>query len=1101
MNLVDAKERELATDPKNSYIVQAPAGSGKTEVLSQRYLRLLSNVQHPSEIICITFTKKAANEMRERIINALDDAHNKVTPKSLHKQKTYLYATNALLRAEKNGWNLLEQPSCLKIITIDALCQNLSTAIFNEESKIAFADISTNTQEIYQQTASACLNYAAGDNTYKKDLQNLLEHVDNRQDDLIKLFAELLNSRDTWLEKLYIAKYQDKETFEKAIQIMEKNAIKNFCQCLNQDLEKQILEIIKKLLYLTNNQNSEITKINNLNALNYNSAALLANLLLTSTNKLRKSFDNHVGLKKGICADYEYQHLKLASKNLFAILEEIPNFTETLVQIKNLPHPKYTDQQWQILQSLFNLLPLLVAHLNLYFNQNNQVDFTGVANEALQALGDDLNPTNLALYLDNKIHHILIDEFQDTSITQFQLLKKLVSGWEENDGRTLFIVGDPQQSIYRFRGAEVGLFLKAQSAGINNLKLIALQLSANFRSAATIVNWVNSNFQNIFPRFANISSGAIKYEKSVPINHENVASFINCFEFNSPEHEAIFIVDTINQELQTNPEASIAILARSRKHLNHIIKRLRALNIPYQGVDIDLLAKQSHIRDVHSLTQALLMPGNRLAWLSLLRSPFCGLMLEDMLAIASFAPQKSIFFALLNIEKIANISKDCKIRLQYVFQVLNEALVTRAQTDTITWLKKTLAKLHLEFIVTSKQETDLSQYWELLSQSLQNGQIKDWRLFNEQLNNLYARQSEPANLQIMTIHKSKGLEFDCVIIPGLSTKSSKQDNSLFRNLNILDENDEDIFLFSPIKAAFDEECKLYSYLKKIDEQKSNYELQRLLYVAITRAKTKLYLTDSHNKSITKNTFRSFLKNITFKSISPTESPEMGTNFEPKLYHLPSQYYESNDNLEFRGDLSKELTELLHIPRISKPGSLQTKFAKNSELLRIKGIAFHELLQWICNNHPERLEDIPWNLAKNRLRSFGIIGEEITNNIVNMQQKIQNLYNDAIGRWIISKQHAEKNEYEILVKKRPNKDEYVTKIIDRTFVCDGCLWIIDFKTGNYTGHLSKPDIISSVEYINQVNEYAEALFNSKIPIKCGLYYIENNFWYSWEYNIA
>ncbi len=1069
MSLVDATQRDLATDPSCSYIVQAPAGSGKTEVLTQRYLRLLSTVQNPEEIICITFTKKAANEMRERILDSLKDANNKVTPSSTHKEKTYQYANNALLRSANLGWDILSKPNSLKIITIDSLCQSLANAIFIQESKTAFADICTNTQDIYQQTARECLAYAAQDGFYQQDLQNLLAHVDNRQDNLLNLFADLLNSRDTWLEKLLIAKHQDKKTFEKAIQLIEKNAITNFLKCLDSDLQNQLLKLVKQLFLAIGNFDSELNKLESLKDLNTNTADELCSLLLTSSNNIRKAFDHHVGLKKDACDASQYQTLKAQSKILFETLENIPNFIETLLQIKNLPNPNYTEQQWTILQSLFNLLPLLVAHLTVEFNQNNQVDFTGIANEALQALGDSLNPTDLALYLDNKIQHILIDEFQDTSLTQFQLLKKLIHGWEINDGRTLFIVGDPQQSIYRFRGAEVGLFLKAKAKGIGNLKLTPLNLSCNFRSDGKIINWVNNNFQTIFPYSDNISSGAIKYTKSEAINSEKPTSFIKTCEFSDAKQEANFITQTIIKELAENPKASIAILVRSRNQLSNIIEAIHAQNIPYQGVDIDLLTKQWFIRDVHSLTQALLMPGNRLAWLSFLRSPFCGLTLEDILAIACFAPQKSILYALVNLDNIENLSTDGSIRAKFIFNILNNALNSRAQTDTSAWIKRTLTSLHAEFILTSKQEADLEQYWQLLTDSLTQGEIKNWSLFNEQLNTLYAKQTEATNLQIMTIHKAKGLEFDCVIIPGVGAKSSNQDNSLFRILNLPDEKGEDIFLFSPIKAAFDEQCKLYSYLKKLDEQKSNYELQRLLYVAITRAKSRLYLTDSNNKSIIKNSFRSFLSHISFENHENTEITEISESNIQTLYRLPTDYY-----------TSKVINKELIIPSM--------QYTLSNENQRIIGIVTHELLQWICNNHPENIQYIPWALAKNHLISFGITNTELDNTLENIKQKVQNLYNDEIGKWIISEHNNEKNEYELLIK---NDDNYSTKIIDRTFYADGYLWIIDFKTGIHNPSTEK-------DYIQQVNEYAKALSHLTTNIQCGLYYLENNYWFNWQY---
>ena len=87
---------------------------------------------------------------------------------------------------------------------------------------------------------------------------------------------------------------------------------------------------------------------------------------------------------------------------------------------------------------------------------------------AENALGNNENPSDLALFMDYKIQHLLIDEFQDTSITQYRLIEKLIIGWQPNDGRTIFAVGDPMQSIYRFRQAEVGLFLRTQKARDRN---------------------------------------------------------------------------------------------------------------------------------------------------------------------------------------------------------------------------------------------------------------------------------------------------------------------------------------------------------------------------------------------------------------------------------------------------------------------------------------------------------------------------------------------------------------------------------------------------------------------------------------------------------
>ncbi|MBV5349789.1 UvrD-helicase domain-containing protein, partial [bacterium] len=127
-------------------------------------------------------------------------------------------------------------------------------------------------------------------------------------------------------------------------------------------------------------------------------------------------------------------------------------------------------------------LILAATHLWAVFQSAGEVDFVAIAQSAQQALEDENGVTDLALKLDYKISHLLIDEFQDTSPVQMRLIEKLIAGWQPDDGRTLFCVGDPMQSIYRFRKADVSLFLQATQFGIGHLPLTRLQLSRNNRS-------------------------------------------------------------------------------------------------------------------------------------------------------------------------------------------------------------------------------------------------------------------------------------------------------------------------------------------------------------------------------------------------------------------------------------------------------------------------------------------------------------------------------------------------------------------------------------------------------------------------------------------
>ena len=130
-----------------------------------------------------------------------------------------------------------------------------------------------------------------------------------------------------------------------------------------------------------------------------------------------------------------------------------------------------------MLNDLFIILKLLTAELRLTFQHANQIDFIENSQAALLALGQCDTPSDLALLLDYQIKHILIDEFQDTSSSQYYLLEKLIAGWSMDDSRTLFVVGDPMQAIYGFREADVGLYLQMYRHGIGSLPLIPLKLT------------------------------------------------------------------------------------------------------------------------------------------------------------------------------------------------------------------------------------------------------------------------------------------------------------------------------------------------------------------------------------------------------------------------------------------------------------------------------------------------------------------------------------------------------------------------------------------------------------------------------------------------
>ncbi|MCW8385244.1 UvrD-helicase domain-containing protein [Fluoribacter dumoffii] len=1074
--LVDSDQRSRATDPSFSFIVQAPAGSGKTEILTQRYLRLLGTVSAPEQIIALTFTRKAASEMRERIVLALQQAANKKKADTPHQQKTLEFAWEALQRDAHYHWNLLLQPSRLRIITIDSLCQSLNQAIPLLEKQITYSKITDKSDSYYLNAGRRCIQFALATPEYQLAIKTLLLHVDNRQDKLLELFSTLLSQRDQWLAPLFQARTQEKTAFERALQLIEQHELQQFKQSLPEHLAEELTRCVRELAALiANNPDSPHYALRDwydFQQTNPEIALALRKLLLTGDANFRKSFDHHVGFFTTSCPPVEYKRIKNASRELLAELNEYPEFLEALIQVSNLPAPEYDAEQWEVLQALFVLLPLLVGHLHVLFSEKNEVDFTTISQQALNALGNEENPTDLALYLDHTLQHILVDEFQDTSITQFELLTKLVWGWENGDGRTLFIVGDPMQSIYRFRQAEVGLFFRAKEQGIGPVQLQSLELSCNFRSTQTIVEWVNNQFITIFPRKVDIESGAVSFHRSVHIIQNNEGSAVQAMQFKNKEHEAKKLIEIIQHELQTYPQQSMAILVRSRTQLGEIIRLLRQNQIPYQGSDITLLANLGHLRDVWSLTQALLTPANRMAWLAILRSPYCGLSLKDLHVIAQFNKKKSIYSALLQLNKITGISEEGRIRADYFIRVMHKSLAQRYEIKLSSWIIQTLKELHMDRILNANQLNDLEQFWILLDRYEQDGRLAEMKEFVTELNKLYSQQANPSCLQVMTIHKSKGLEFDTVFLPGLGTQPNRGDKPMLRWLNLPTQNQGNLLLMSPIHALHQDHCPLYEYLGQLDEVKSRYEAQRLLYVAVTRAKARLYLMD-HSERSSKNSFRNLLNHLEFIEEEPGSIVEEVHNLLPGLGRLPLGYYQNipSEVIDLRPHL-KTTSLITSVPRLI-------------------GIVTHKLLQWICDNHPQTVTEIPWGLARYELRKLGFNETMQHEALSGIQEQITRMFEDPTGIWIIKKHSAEQNEYELLVE---HQSKPITRIIDRTFEEHGKRWIIDFKTG-------REDESSLIQHRQQLNEYGSYLArHTSLPIYCGIYYLPSNHWVNWHYEL-
>ncbi|MDO7654090.1 MAG: UvrD-helicase domain-containing protein, partial [Porticoccus sp.] len=211
MKIADAAARECALDPSKSFAVAAPAGSGKTELLTQRVLRLLATVEEPEEILCMTFTRKAAGEMKQRLLSALNSVSqtdvnqsNSSEANNSHQQVTYHLAKKALARDQEKNWQLLDNPNRLRIQTIDGFCLNLAQQLAVESRFGDYAEPVNDPTPLYREAiATLLLPSLEQQNPLGKAIGTLLRHLDNDLNKLEQLLINLLGKREQWLGQLF----------------------------------------------------------------------------------------------------------------------------------------------------------------------------------------------------------------------------------------------------------------------------------------------------------------------------------------------------------------------------------------------------------------------------------------------------------------------------------------------------------------------------------------------------------------------------------------------------------------------------------------------------------------------------------------------------------------------------------------------------------------------------------------------------------------------------------------------------------------------------------------------------------------------------------
>jgi ATP-dependent exoDNAse (exonuclease V) beta subunit len=688
----DAAARERALTVA-SFIVEAPAGAGKTELLTQRYLRLLATVEQPEEVLALTFTNKAATEMRDRILGSLEIAAAGVAPEPPHKRRTFALAAEALAHDAACGWNLLEHPGRLRITTLDALCASLARQMPYLSRFGSQPVVTDDAAAHYAAAARRTLAMVEDGHADAEVVAAALAFMDNHAGRLENLLVDMLARRDQWLPRIGRLDVADLQAEVEA----------GFAALIERDLAAvgALLDNRwqQRLMPLARFAAAHAPEI--LAALHDWCAPLLATaddlprwralaaLLLAGSGSVRKVVDKRIGFP----ADKAFAAQKAAMTEALADLAALPGSEECLGLLARLPPPWLSAEEWANVENFARLLRLAAGQLWLVFQEAGAVDFIEIAARAGLALGDEEAPTDLAQALDYRIRHLLIDEFQDTSPPQVELIAKLMRGWLPDDGRTLFVVGDPMQSIYRFRKADVGLFLRVREDGIGGIRLGHLRLFRNNRSWPAIVDWVNEVFPAIFPAADAPESGAVRYAPAAatrPAREDSAVSLHALIADDDDEAasiEARRVLEIIRDTRCAAPEASIAILVRARSHLDALVAEIRrsAPELRFQAVDIEGLNERQHVQDLLTLFRALHHRADRVYWLALLRAPWCGLTLADLHALAGDDRRQTIWQLMQDEARLARLSADGQHRLRSVRAALRLVFAGRDRQHPRRW--------------------------------------------------------------------------------------------------------------------------------------------------------------------------------------------------------------------------------------------------------------------------------------------------------------------------------------------------------------------------------------------------------------------------------
>lgn len=1117
----DFAARQAALDPHQSFIVQAPAGSGKTGLLVYRMLTLLAAVEAPGQVLAITFTRKATAEMRERLVELLSFAEHNHRSDDAFEQQGIDLAHAVLLQDQQHNWRLLDAPHQLQILTIDAFCAKLTSSM-PWLSRLGDRPQTTDQAELHYAAAiEQMLNELLDDHSVLMPfLQTVMLELDFNYNKARSLFASMLAKRDQWLRHLVQGDLSAmRERLEQAWQAVVGEQTKNLSSLLPQTT---LDELVGLAVYAAPNF---LNKHGHAGALapflEFDSNQLLqaehwqalANMLLTG-NALRK--------KVNIIQGFEAKTPPtIRMHELLAEFADDVNLLNALIDTRELPETRFSDGDWQHLMALEKVLKSLAAFLQLRFRATGECDHSEVTQRANLALQELERPTDLGLRLDHHLQHILVDEFQDTSHGQIELLKKLTLGWDTQPdheagagaANTLFLVGDPMQSIYRFREADVSLFLQvadnASTQIFPNLSIVSLKLTENFRSSNSLVTWFNTTFASSFPLRDDVLSGAIQYAQAScsKTDSQTACDYLLAQDKN---HEAQLLLAAVESALAALPsnKDKIAILVRARSQLETLLPLLDRAGICYTGLDIQPLREQQAVIDALVLCKAICRLDDRVSWLSLLRGPWCGLTLSEIKQLVGNQEQ-TVWSQLQGSPELLE-SVESQQRLMRFIRLMQQAIKQRQKVSLASLTRWTWIALGGDDALFGANRDDVETVFQLIEKLERGGDLESMRELDKALSGLFAQPrtyaiGQEPQVVVSTMHKAKGLQYHTVILPSLASSSASNDKEVLMWAEAQTKHGGSSLLLAPLSNQTD--SRHYQYLRYLDAKRATNEAVRLMYVAATRAEQKLVLlarakvSDKTGEiikpvrgSLLATVWDALADNFSFENTDVVELDEH-ENLPNVLQRLPPDYVRSFPN-PIIWEVKEQLNSAPQVPEQeeSKEYDWATSVAKGV------GIVLHQWLQYIGSR--VLMAQITPKLEhrwRAELLALRVSTQQVDYALQRLTTAVANIQSHAQAHFLFEDYEEQHNEYALSAL---DGDRVKTYRIDRTFIdTQGQRWIVDYKSTPHDQGDVSAFAREQVEtrHKRQLNKYGD-LFQQldARPIKLAVYFPLLKELVSWTY---